>query len=289
MVAFSDDKQQVYDFWNSAACGEHLYLATPDRQGYVDQSLIRYRLEPFIEQFAAFDSTRGLKVLEIGVGLGADHQRFAEAGADLYGIDLTPRAVEFVRQRLAVMGLSSQLQIGDAENLEFPDDTFDLVYSWGVIHHSPDTARAAREILRVLKPGGIFRVMVYHRRSIVGLMLWMRYALLRGRPLTPLGEIYARHLESPGTKAYSIDEARALFAAAGEVGVRAVLTHGDLLTSDAGQRHRGVPLDLARRVWPRALIRKVLPGWGLFLLIEGRKQRPPYATDVVDNSRRQGR
>jgi SAM-dependent methyltransferase len=268
----SNEKQQVYDFWNSAACGEQLYLSTSDRQSFIEQSHIRYRLEPFIEPFAAFDSTRGLKVLEIGVGLGADHQRFAEAGAELYGIDLTPRAVEFVRQRLAVMGLSSHLQVGDAENLEFADDTFDLVYSWGVIHHSPDTARAAREILRVLKPGGIFRVMVYHKRSIVGLMLWTRYALLRGRPVTPLVEIYARHLESPGTKAYSIDEARALFAGAEAVGARAVLTHGDLLTSEAGQRHRGALLDFARRIWPRALIRKALPGWGLFLLVEGRKK-----------------
>lgn len=271
MATYSDEKRKVHDFWNAAACGEELYLSAPDRQGYIDQARIRYRLEPFIEQFAAFESTRGLKVLEIGVGLGADHQRFAEAGADLYGIDLTPRAVEFVRQRLAVMGLSSHLQVGDAENLEFPDDTFDLVYSWGVIHHSPDTARAAREILRVLKPGGTFRVMVYHRRSLVGLMLWTRYALLRGRPLTPLADIYAQHLESPGTKAYSVNEARTLFYGADKVRARTVLTHGDLLTSDAGQRHRGPLLDFARRIWPRTLIRRALPGWGLFLLVEGRK------------------
>jgi SAM-dependent methyltransferase len=283
MATLSDEKRQVYDFWNSAACGEHLYLSAPDRQGYLDQSRIRYRLEPFIEPFAAFDSTGGLRVLEIGVGLGADHQRFAEAGAELYGIDLTPRAVEFVRQRLAVMGLSSHLQVGDAENLEFPDDTFDLVYSWGVIHHSPDTERAAREILRVLKPGGVFRVMVYHRRSIVGLMLWTRYALLRGRPFTPLDEIYARHLESPGTKAYSIDEAKALFAGAADICARALLTHGDLLTSEAGQRHRGALLDFARRIWPRALIRKALPAWGLFLLIEGRKRSPVGTSSAADN------
>jgi SAM-dependent methyltransferase len=271
MGTTTNDKQKVHDFWNSAACGEHLYLSSRDRQGYIEQARSRYRLEPFIEQFAAFDSARGLKVLEIGVGLGADHQRFAEAGADLYGIDLTPRAVEHVQRRLSSMGLFSHLQVGDAENLQFPGDTFDLVYSWGVIHHSPDTARAAREILRVLKPGGTFRVMVYHRRSIVGLMLWARYALLLGRPFTALADIYARHLESPGTKAYSIEEARTLFGSASEVRAHTVLTHGDLLTSGAGQRHPGRLLDLARAVWPRTLIRKVLPGWGLFLLVEGKK------------------
>ena len=272
MVKLPDEKQQVYDFWNAAACGEHLYLAAPGPAGYGEQSRIRYALEPFIEPFAAFDTADGQKVLEIGLGLGADHQRFAQAGAELYGVDLTPRAVEFVRRRLAVMGLPSRLQVGDAENLAFADNTFDLVYSWGVIHHSPDTARAAQEILRVLKPDGIFRVMIYHKRSIVGLVLWARYALLRGRPFTPLADIYARYLESPGTKAYSIDEAHALFAEADSIAARVVLTHGDLLTSEAGQRHRGALLDLARRIWPRAVIRKFLPGWGLFLLVEGRKR-----------------
>ena len=73
-----------------------------------------------------------------------------------------------------------------------------------------DTPQAAREILRVLKPGGTFRVMIYNKRAIVGLMLWARYGLLRMRPQTPLDEIYARYLESPGTKAYTVDEARAL-------------------------------------------------------------------------------
>lgn len=93
-------------------------------------------------------------MLEIGVGLGADHQRFAEAGADLYGIDLTERAVEHTRRRLALFELESRLAIGDAEDLAFPDEAFDQVYSWGVLHHSPDTPKAIDEVWRVLKPGG---------------------------------------------------------------------------------------------------------------------------------------
>jgi len=81
-----------------------------------------------------------------------------------------------------------------------------------------------------------------------------------------LTEVYARYLESPGTKAYSVREARALFADFREVHIATVLTHGDLLESDAGQRHRGALLTLARKVW-----RGLMPNAGLFMLIEARK------------------
>jgi SAM-dependent methyltransferase len=205
------------------------------------------------------------------VGLGADHQQFAQAGAELYGIDLTERAVEHTRRRLAAFGLASRLSVGDAEALDFPDETFDMVYSWGVLHHSPDTPKAVAEVRRVLKPGGIARVMIYHKWSFVGFMLWARYALLGLRPWWTLATIYSRYLESPGTKAYSVSEARALFAGFRDVTIRTVLTHGDLLESAAGQRHRGALLSVARTIWPRAMIKRYFPSLGLFMLIEARK------------------
>ncbi len=269
----SSAKEQVRDFWDEAACGENLYLRGTAAEDYAAQAEQRYALEPYIADFARFEAAKDKDVLEIGVGLGADHQRFAAAGARLSGVDLTERAILHTRQRLALFGLASDLRVGDAERLPFDDDSFDLVYSWGVIHHSPETDAAAREILRVLRPGGRFAVMIYHKRSLIGYMLWLRYALLRGRPLTSLDSIYARHLESPGTKAYSPDEARALFPGAVGVEVRTILTHGDLLEGKAGQRHEGPLLAFARRIWPRPLIRRLLPGHGLFLLIEGRKSR----------------
>lgn len=262
-------KEEVRDFWNEGSCGEALLLPSQDREGFEAQARERYRLEPYIESFARFSETRGKRVLEVGVGLGADHQQFAEAGAHLSGVDLTPRAVEHTRNRLALFGLASDVQVGDAENLPFDDECFDVVYSWGVIHHSPNTRRAAQEILRVLKPGGRFSVMIYQRLSLVGLMLWARYALLVGKPFTSLDTIYSRYLESPGTKAYSQSEARALFAGASSIRTWSALTHGDLLESGAGQRHEGGLLNVARKLWPRGLIRRLLPGWGLFLLVEG--------------------
>ena len=113
--------------------------------------------------------------------------------------------------------------------------------------------------------------MIYHKWSLVGSMLWIRYALLGLRPWLSLTQIYARYLESPGTKAYSVAEARQLFSAFTQVKIRIVLTHGDLLDSGAGQRHHGGLLSLARKIWPRALLKRFFPTAGLFMLIEARR------------------
>ncbi|MGP1274260.1 MAG: class I SAM-dependent methyltransferase [Caulobacterales bacterium] len=271
MSSTDDTKQQVHDFWNEAACGEALLLTDTSREAYDEQARERYRLEPYIPGFAGFENSCGLEVLEIGVGLGADHEQFARAGAVLHGIDLTPRAIEMTRDRLGQAGLVSNLSVGDAEALDFPGDRFDVVYSWGVLHHSPDTPRAIAEVHRVLRKGGEARVMIYHTWSMIGLMLWLRYGLLAGRPWRSLEYLYAHHLESPGTKAYTVEEARTMFAAFEDVSIETVLTHGDLLESEAGQRHRGAFLSLARKIWPRGLIRRLLPAAGLFMLIRARK------------------
>jgi SAM-dependent methyltransferase len=270
-MAMDDAKKEVEAFWDRASCGEDLYLQSQQREGYAAHARRRYELEPLIEEFAEFGTTAGRRVLEIGVGLGADHCRFAQAGAQLSGIDLTARAVAHTRQRLALFGLASTLSVGDAENLAFPSDTFDVVYAWGVLHHSPDTQKAISEVHRVLRPGGVAKVMIYHRWSLVGYMLWLRYALLRLRPWLTLTEVYARYLESPGTKAYSVAEARRLFATFSSVSTRTALTHADLLESAAGQRHGGGWLSLARALWPRVLLRRCASSHGLFLLVRAVK------------------
>ena len=271
LVQLTADKAQVRDFWNDASCGEALYLQGCDADAYEAQAKRRYELEPYIPAFAGFDNANKKRILEVGVGLGADHQRFAQAGAQLAGIDLTERAIEHTMRRLRAFGLTSHLAIGDAEELNFPDRYFDCVYSWGVLHHSPDTRKAMTEVWRVLKEGGSAKLMIYHKWSLVGFMLWVRYAMLRLQPWMSLRTVYSRYLESPGTKAYSTREARELLSQFREVRIEVVLSHGDLLESMAGQRHRGILLSLARRIWPRALIRRVFPGLGLFMLIEARK------------------
>ncbi|WP_199190500.1 class I SAM-dependent methyltransferase [Nitratireductor sp. StC3] len=262
-------KAEVIDFWDRASCGEELYLSEGDYQAQADE---RYRLEPYIKTFIEPERWSGAKVLEIGVGLGADHQLLAESGAVLSGVDLTPRAIQHTKERFRRLGLKSDLRVADAENLPFEDATFDMVYSWGVIHHSPDTYKSVREIFRVLKPNGTMKVMIYHKWSLIGLMLWLRYGLAIGRPWRSLDDIYACHLESPGTKAYSRRYAReTLFMNTPGLKIATLLTHGDLLESEAGQRHRGALLTLARRLWPRWFFRRFFPDSGLFMLIEARK------------------
>jgi len=268
----SDAKGAVKAYWEANACGE-IYASGADlgeRLAALRQA--RYALEPYIHAFADFPSGSDRDVLEIGVGMGCDHVEWAKSGPRrLAGIDLTARAVDFTRRHLAILGLGSELRTADAEALPFADETFDTVYSWGVLHHSPDTPKAVAEVHRVLRKGGRARVMIYQRRSLVAYMLWLRYALLAGQPRRGFDALLAEHLESPGTKGYSVAEARGLFVAFAETSVAVQLNHGDLLLGQAGQRHQGALLDLARALWPRWLIRNVLGNHGLYLLITARK------------------
>ena len=268
----SVDKSSVEDFWDEASCGEDLYLSGRDKEGYDNHSLKRYELEGYIiEPLANFDSAKNKKVLEIGVGLGADHQRFAEVGADLFGIDLTERAIYHTGNRFELSSLKSLLKKGDAEDLDFDTNFFDIVYSWGVLHHTPKTSKAISETYRVLKPGGEARIMIYHKWSFVGLMLWLRYALLCFKPWRSLDFIYSNYLESPGTKAYSKSQTKKLFSQFSQVKIHTPLSPADLLESDAGQRHRGFILKLAYLIWPRSIIKILFKNFGLAMLITAKK------------------
>jgi SAM-dependent methyltransferase len=236
------DKEAVRDFWEREACGER-YGADHDR--------LRYELEPEILPFADFESASGKRVLEIGVGMGADFIRWVRAGALATGVDLTERAVELTRKRLQGEGLDADLRVADAEALPFPDGSFDIVYSWGVLHHTPNPARALLEAQRVLAPGGVLKIMLYHRYSWVALGAWARFCLLRGRPFATLRDAVT-HIESPGTQAFSAAEVRSLLPDIPNASIIPTLTHWD------------------RKLVPLARLRfGNRMGW--FLLIRGRR------------------
>src|SRR6266550_802489 len=146
-------KERVRAFWQANPCGVKFTDAAPGtRRFYEVVEVHRYTSELHIPIAADFVSAGGLKVLEIGCGLGTDGAQFAKAGADYTGVDLTDAAIDLARRRFEVFGLRGELRMADAESLDFPDESFDLVYSHGVLHHTPDIARAVSEIHRVLKP-----------------------------------------------------------------------------------------------------------------------------------------
>ena len=159
-------KEQVREFWQAHPCGTKFADAeagTPEFFERVEEH--RYRTEWHIPEAAGFAGARGLRVLEIGCGLGTDGAGFARAGARYTGVDLTEAAVSLARRRFELEGLPGEFRVADAEALPFADGAFDLVYSHGVLHHTPDTERAVREVRRVLRPGGRAVVMLYHRDS----------------------------------------------------------------------------------------------------------------------------
>ncbi|HLN98113.1 MAG TPA: class I SAM-dependent methyltransferase [Pyrinomonadaceae bacterium] len=162
----SELKERVRAFWQANPCGVKFAEAPPGtRLFYELVEAHRYTKEWHIPGAADFAGAQGLKVLEVGCGLGTDGAQFAQAGADYTGVDLTPAAVELARRRFELFDLPGKFQTSDAENLPFPDDSFDLVYSHGVLHHTPETGKAIVEIHRVLRPGGRAVVMLYHRGS----------------------------------------------------------------------------------------------------------------------------
>ena len=159
-------KERVREFWQQHPCGTKftdVETGSPEFFERIEQH--RYEKEWHIPGAANFAATRGLKVLEIGCGIGTDGAQFARAGADYTGIDLTEAVIDLARIRFAASGLRGKFQVSDAEKLDFAADTFDLVYSHGVLHHTPDIEAAISEIHRVLKPGGRAKVMLYHRGS----------------------------------------------------------------------------------------------------------------------------
>ena len=260
-----DLKSEVAGFWNAEPCGSRYLSGELD---FARHSAERYRLEPYIPGFAQFAESAALRVLEIGVGMGADYERWLRAGALAVGVDLSVSSLSRARQRCEQAGLQHDLRRADAENLPFADDSFDVVYSYGVMHHSPDTQRCLDEAWRVLKPGGTARIMLYHHASLTGIMLWLRYGIWRAQSIRRC--VYER-LESPGTKTFTRAEVIEMMGRFEDVGFKQVFSPGDLLLSQPSSRFRSPAYRIAWKLFPRKFMRRFAQGWGLFLLITGRK------------------
>lgn len=258
-------KNEVSEFWDVEPCGTR-YL--DDDGDFESHAHARYALESYIYEFAHFSSARGLRVLEIGVGMGADYLQWLKAGAVATGVDLSSQSVRQAKNRCEQVGLTPDLRVADAENLPFLNETFDLLYSYGVMHHSPNTEQCIQEAWRVLKPGGSLKIMLYHHASLTGVMLWLRYGVWQGKSLR---QTVYEQLESPGTKTYTRAEVRQMLNEFEEVRIEQVFSPGDLLLNRPSKRFQSWIYRMAWRLYPRFLAKKLCRRWGLFLLITARK------------------
>jgi ubiquinone/menaquinone biosynthesis C-methylase UbiE len=228
-TTLAEEKLRARQQWTGDPCGakygEKYKFATREFFDEVERN--RYQeYAPWMPEVMGFNNFAGARLVEIGCGMGTDLLQFARGGAHCTGVDLTPRSVEISRLHFDLYQMRADFVLSDAERLPFHDESFDVVYSNGVLHHTPGTATAVREAHRILRPGGTAKVMLYHRHS---LYYWSEIILHRGilrghflRGHSP-EEIMSRYVEYSSTgarplvKVYSRRQARALFAPFSEV------------------------------------------------------------------------
>jgi 2-polyprenyl-3-methyl-5-hydroxy-6-metoxy-1,4-benzoquinol methylase len=208
--------ERVRDYWNRRPCNlRHSPRAVGSREYFDEVEQRKYLVEPHIPRFAEFPRWQGKRVLEIGCGIGTDTINFARHGALVTAVDLTEEALKLARQRAAVFGLEDRIRFyrANAEELSqvVPVEAYDLVYSFGVIHHTPNPGRALDQLRQYLHEEGQLRVMVYHRFAWKSLWVLLRSG--KGR-FWKLDELMARHSEAqtgcPVSYIYSRAQARRL-------------------------------------------------------------------------------
>lgn len=164
----------VREYWDRRPCNiRHSLKPVGSREYFDEVEKRKYFVEPHITEFAQFDRWAGKRVLEVGCGIGTDAINFARAGADYTGIELSEASLELAKQRFNVFGLNGRFLNCDAERLAqlIEPDHFDLVYSFGVIHHTPDQRSVIENIRQVVKPDGEFRFMLYAKNSWKDIMI----------------------------------------------------------------------------------------------------------------------
>ncbi len=220
-----DAKSKTRAVWGATPAGaifaKHLTPGT--KEFFEETARVRNGYEMrFLFELIPFASFRDKKVLELGCGVGYDALEFLRNGAHYTGIDITPQNIRRCVEHSAFYGYSANVMEGDAEHLSFPDQFFDVVFSNGVLHHTPDILESFRETVRVLKHGGEFWAIVYHKNSVfywLTLFLFdhlLRFGFLKRTFQDRLSMIeYTTSEERPLVKVYSQSELRKLLTAAG--------------------------------------------------------------------------
>ncbi|HMD71874.1 MAG TPA: class I SAM-dependent methyltransferase [Bryobacteraceae bacterium] len=205
---------KVSEYWNARPCNvRHSPKPAGTREYFDEVEARKYFVEPHILRFAEFERWKGRKVLEIGCGIGTDTISFARAGAQVTAVDLTEKSLEMTRQRAKVFGFEDRIRCvqADAEKLSeaIPVERYDLVYSFGVIHHTPHPGRVLDEIRKFTGPGSTVKIMVYNRWSWK--VLWILLVYGKGQ-FWKLPRLIAEYSEAqtgcPVTYSFSRREGR---------------------------------------------------------------------------------
>jgi len=200
---------RVSDYWNARPCNiRHSTQPIGSREYFDEVEARKYFVEPHIPAFAEFSRWKGKKVLEIGCGIGTDTINFARNGAQVTAVDLTENSLQVARQRAKVFGLDDQIKFiqANAERLSesVPVEAYDLIYSFGVIHHTPHPDRVLEELRKYVKPETEVKVMVYYRWSWKVLWILMTYGKFQFWKLNRLVADYSEaETGCPVTYSYS--------------------------------------------------------------------------------------
>jgi SAM-dependent methyltransferase len=214
------DETDVHSFWSAHPCGDqivgglHGTFEDDYERFFAAYDSWRYRQESHILECLDRIDWQGKNVLEIGLGQGAESEQLIRRGACWSGLDLTQESVDRVRARLDLRALPyGDARRGSALEIPWPDDSFDLVFSHGVLHHIPDVRRAQSEIHRVLRPGGRLVAMLYARSSLnyqVSIRVLRRAALFAAYPFrhvrfvrsAPMMRDHLDNAEQAGLRSY---------------------------------------------------------------------------------------
>ncbi len=205
-----------HEYWETRLPQSYSTTEQPGTAAYEQKvSTVRYRKHKYIKRFVEARQFAGKKLLEIGSGIGTDLVYFKSCGAEVTAIDITKSSLDTCKKRFAFYGYSGEFKQMNAENLSFADESFDIVYSFGVLHHLTNTEQAVQEIQRVMKSGGraFIRVNAKGWWYYLRIMLWQ--GIIQGKLFRmPKQEVINRNTtiakESPLVKYYSQKEVRQL-------------------------------------------------------------------------------
>jgi ubiquinone/menaquinone biosynthesis C-methylase UbiE len=166
--------------WDNTPCGE--VDGNKDTLEYFEEvEKERYRQQYWQLKYFDFGGFRGKNVLEIGVGHGTDIHQFAKGGAICHAIDITDSHINLAKRNFELRGYKIEIKKSDATHISYPDNYFDCVYSFGVLHHIPEIDQCISEISRVLKPGGVLYIALYHKYSLATLLLIIYNGIYKGK------------------------------------------------------------------------------------------------------------